>query len=146
MSHALHVSLTRQGGVADLDMESVALGKIHIDSEVLSPDERAGTAKKLLMASALYCYCAALDKALEARKADYRKITAGASLETGNDANGRAKVTGIRLDVTVHMDQEYEFIFERVEKIMKQGCLITASLEAAIPITYNLELDCDDDD
>lgn len=145
MSDALHVSLTRQGGVVDLDMESKALGKIHIDSALLAPDERAGTAKKLLMASALYCYCAALDKALESRKAEYRSIQASASLETGNDATGRAKVTGIRLDVTVHMDQEYEFIFERVEKIMKQGCLITASLEPAIPISYNLQLQCDDD-
>ncbi len=40
------------------------------------------------------------------------------------------------------MDQEYECIFERVEKIMKQGWLITGSLESAIPITYNLQLEC----
>lgn len=145
MSHALSVSLTRRGGKADLDMQSVALGKFCIDSAVLSPDERAGTAKKFLAASALYCYCAALDKALDARKAEYDRIEAQATLETGNDDVGRARVTGIRLDVTVFMDQEYEFIFERVEKVMKQGCLITASLEPAIPITYNLRLECDED-
>lgn len=144
-SHALSVSLTRVGGKVDVDMQSAALGCISIDSAVLSPDERAGTAKKFLAASALYCYCAALDKALDARKAEYRKIEATSTLETGTDDKGRGRVTGITLDVTVFMDQEYEFIFERVEKIMKQGCLITASLEAAFPIHYNLQLDCDDE-
>lgn len=145
MSHALSVSLTRAGSKIDLDMESVALGSISIDSAVLSADERAGTAKKLLAASALYCYCAALDKALDARKAEYRKIEASASLETATDDKGRARVSGITLDVTVFMDQEYEFIFERVEKIMKQGCLVTGSLEPAIPMKYNLQLECDDE-
>ena len=52
MSHELNVSLSRKGGVIDLDMESGALGCVHIDSEKLSADERAGTAKKLLAASA----------------------------------------------------------------------------------------------
>lgn len=47
-------------------------------------------------------------------------------MRTGTDDKGRGRVTGIDLDVTVFMDQEYEFIFDRVEKIMKQGCLITA--------------------
>lgn len=145
MSHALSISLIRQGGKVDVDMQSAALGVISIDSAVLSADERAGTAKKFLAASALYCYCAALDKALDSRNAKYRKIEASATLETGNDDKGRARVTGITLDVTVFMDQEYEFIFDRVEKIMKQGCLITGSLENAFPLTYNLQLDCDDE-
>lgn len=64
---------------------------------------------------------------------------------TGTDDKGRGRVTGIDLDVTVFMDQEYEFIFDRVEKIMKQGCLITGSLEAAFPVKYNLNLECDED-
>ena len=145
MANALEVSLTRKPGVTDLDMQSAAFGSICIDSNKLAPEERAGTAKKLLAASALYCYCAALDKALDSRKAVYQRIEAKSTLETGNDELGRARVTGIRLDVTVYMDEEYEFIFERVEKIMKQGCLVTASLDAAFPVTYNLQLDCDID-
>ncbi|MDO5536168.1 MAG: OsmC family protein [Desulfovibrionaceae bacterium] len=146
MSHELNVSLTRKGGVIDLDMESGALGTVHIDSEKLSADERAGTAKKLLAASALYCYCAALDKALDARNAKYDRIAGKATLETGTDEKGRGRVTAITLDVTVYMDAEYEFIFDRVEKIMKQGCLVTGSLEAGIKMTYNLDLVCDEDD
>ena len=138
MSHELSVSIARRGAKVDLDMESAAFGVISIDGEQIPAEERPGTAKKLLASSALYCYCAALDKALETRSAKYRRIE-------GTDDKGRGRVTGIDLDVTVFMDQEYEFIFDRVEKIMKQGCLITGSLEAAFPVKYNLNLECDED-
>ena len=90
-------------------------------------------------------FSAALDKALETRSAKYRRIEGKATVRTGTDDKGRGRVTGIDLDVTVFMDQEYEFIFDRVEKIMKQGCLITGSLEAAFPVKYNLNLECDED-
>lgn len=145
MAHELSVSITRQGSKVDLDMESAAFGVLSIDGEAIPAEERPGTAKKLLASSALYCYCAALDKALETRSAKYRKIEGKATVQTGTDDKGRGRVVGLSLDVTVHMDQEYEFIFDRVEKIMRQGCLITGSLEGAFPVTYNLQLDCDED-
>lgn len=144
MSHALTVSMTRKGAAIDMDMESGALGTISFNNNDIPADERAGTAKKLLASSALYCYCAALDKALESRKADYQRIEGKATLETGLDDMGRGRVTSIILDVTVFMSEEYEFIFDRVEKIMRQGCLITGSLHEAFPVKYNLELNCDD--
>ena len=145
MSHELSVSIARRGAKVDLDMESAAFGVISIDGEQIPAEERPGTAKKLLASSALYCYCAALDKALETRSAKYRRIEGKATVRTGTDDKGRGRVTGIDLDVTVFMDQEYEFIFGRMEKIMKQGCLITGSLEAAFPVKYNLNLECDED-
>ena len=138
MSHELSVSIARRGAKVDLDMESAAFGVISIDGAQIPAEERPGTAKKLLASSALYCYCAALDKALETRSAKYRRIEGKATVRTGTDDKGRGRVTGIE-------DQEYEFIFDRVEKIMKQGCLITGSLEAAFPVKYNLNLECDED-
>ena len=145
MSHELSVSLSRRGGKVDLDMESGAFGVLTIDGDKIPAEERAGTAKKLLAASALYCYCAALDKALDTRNAKYEKIDAKATLRTGTDDLGRGRVTGIDIDVTVHLDEEYEFIFDRVEKVMRQGCLVTGSLEAAFPVKYNLRLADDED-
>ena len=132
MSHELSVSIARRGAKVDLDMESAAFGVISIDGELIPAEERPGTAKRL-------------DKALETRSAKYRRIEGKATVRTGTDDKGRGRVTGIDLDVTVFMDQEYEFIFDRVEKIMKQGCLITGSLEAAFPVKYNLNLECDED-
>ena len=135
-------SVIHPGGSAHVTR---TFGVISIDGEQIPAEERPGTAKKLLASSALYCYCAALDKALETRSAKYRRIEGKATVRTGTDDKGRGRVTGIDLDVTVFMDQEYEFIFDRVEKIMKQGCLITGSLEAAFPVKYNLNLECDED-
>lgn len=43
------------------------------------------------------------------------------------------------------MGEDYEETFERVSKVLRHGCLISASLEAAFPVTYNLKLECPDD-
>lgn len=145
MSQEISVSLERHGAIIDLDMESAALGRLHIDNDALAEDERAGSAKKLLGASVLYCYIAALDKALDARGARYDKIAGKASVTAGSDDKGRGRILGIVLDVTVHMGEDYEETFERVSKVLRHGCLISASLEAAFPVTYNLKLECPDD-
>jgi len=145
VSQEITVSLQRKGPLIDLDMESQALGKIHVDNNALPEEERAGAAKKLLGASVLYCYVAALDKALETRGAKYDAIDAKATVSAGANDKGQSRILGIRLDIVVHMDSENEEIFERVARVLRHGCLISASLEAAFPIEYNLELECPDD-
>ena len=145
MSQQVSVSLRRRGPVIDLDMESAALGCVHVDNSAIPEDERAGSAKKLLGSAVLYCYVAALDKALDTRGAKYDSIDARAAVTAGVDDKGRGRIVGITLDVVVRMDADYEEIFERVSKIMRNGCLISASLEAAFPVTYNLQLECPDD-
>lgn len=134
----LVVTYTREGDNQHIKTGSTILGDIVIDYTGVSEDERGGTAKQLLASSALYCFCAAFSKALEARGATYDKIYGTATLHTGLDEMKRARVTGIDIDVTVEMDEVHEFTFDRVEKIMKQGCLVTASLDKAFPITYTL--------
>lgn len=145
MSQEVSVELERKGTIIDLNMESKALGEIHVDNDSLPEDERSGSAKKLLGASVLYCYVAALDKALDTRGAKYDSIKAKATVQAGANDKGQARILGIVLDVKVHMDADYEDIFERVAKVLRHGCLISASLEAAFPVTYNLELVCPDD-
>ena len=134
----LSISYSRTGEVHTLHTGSPVIGDLVIDYTDVPDDQRGGTAKQLLASATLYCFCAAVAKALQTRGAVYEKITATASLETGVDDKKRARVTKIAIEVTIHMDEEYEFIFDRVEKIMQQGCLITASLDAAFPVTYKL--------
>ncbi|UZP66618.1 OsmC family protein [Desulfovibrio mangrovi] len=132
------VSYDREGEKQTIHTGSKILGDLDIKYDGVPEDERGGTAKQLLASSALYCFCGALGKALETRGAKYERITGTATLETGVDDKKRARVVGIALAVTVYMDEEFEFIFDRVEKIMQQGCLVTASLHEAFPITYKL--------
>ena len=145
MSQEVTVSLQRRGSLMELDMENAALGCVHVDNNAIPEEERPGSAKKLLGAAVLYCYVAALDKALDTRGAKYESIDARATVTAGTDDKGRGRIVGIVLDVTVHMDADYEDVFERVSKVMRNGCLISASLEAAFPVTYNLQLECPDD-
>lgn len=137
MAHVI-VSYDREGEKQTINTGSKILGELNINYDGVPEDERGGTAKQLLASSALYCFCGALGKALETRGAKYERITGTATLETGMDDKKRARVIGIALDVTVYMDEEFEFIFDRVEKIMQQGCLVTASLHEAFPVTYKL--------
>ncbi|MBQ9453199.1 MAG: OsmC family protein [Desulfovibrio sp.] len=145
MSQQVSVSLQRRGSIIDLDMESTALGCMHVDNSTIPEAERAGSAKKLLGSSVLYCYVAALDKALDTRGAKYESIDAKATVTAGTDDKGRGRILGITLDVIVRMDADFEEIFDRVSKVMRNGCLISASLEPAFPVTYNLQLECPDD-
>lgn len=138
MANELVVSYKREGDKHEINTHSVALGTLNIDYADVPADARGGTAKQLLASSALYCFCSALSGALEARGGKYNSITGTATLETGLDDKKRARVTGIKLEVTVDMPEEYDFIFDRCEKIMQQGCLVTASLEQAFPVTYKL--------
>lgn len=144
MSQDVSVKLTRKGPLIDLDMESGALGAIHVNNDALPEDERSGSAKKLLGASVLYCYVAALDKALDTRGAKYDEIDAQAVVTAGTNDKGQGRILGIVLNIVVRMDSVYEDIFERVAKVLRHGCLISASLEAAFPVTYNLELEYTD--
>lgn len=145
MSQEISVSLERKGPEIDLDFESSALGTVHVDNNALPENERAGSAKKLLGASVLYCYIAALDKALDTRGARYESIVGNATVKAGENDKGQGRIVGIDLNVKVRMDADYEDIFERVAKIMRKGCLVSATLEAAFPINYNLELECPED-
>jgi osmotically inducible protein OsmC len=135
------VTLEREGETQSIHTNSSLLGDIKINYANVPEEERGGTAKQLLAASALHCFCSAFGKALETRGAKYDKISGTATVRTGVDDKKRGRVTGIDLDVTVYMDEEYEFIFERVEKIMRQGCLVTASLAAAFPVEHTLHHD-----
>lgn len=134
----LTVSYLREGERQILHSGSKAMEDIILNYTGIAEDEKGGTAKQLLAFSALYCFCGAFAKALETRGTVFDKIVGSATLETGLDEKKRVRVVRIALDVTVYMDEEYEFIFDRVEKIMKQGCLVTASLENAFPVTYTL--------
>lgn len=140
----ISVSYSRTGEVQHIHTGSSMLGDLTIDQTGVPEDERGGTAKQLLASAALYCFCGAFAKALQTRGAVYDKIVGTAVLETGLNDKKQARVAKIALDVTVYMDEEYEFIFTRVEKIMQQGCLVSASLEAAFPVTYALHHEYED--
>ena len=140
MSQTVTVSLERQGRTFDLDTECMALGKCHVDLDALPENERSGTAKRMLGASVLYCYIGSFADALLARGAAFNKISGTATVEAGDDGTGRRRVLNIVLNINIHLDAAYTETYEHVARIMKKGCLISASLEPAFPITYNLNL------
>ena len=140
MSQTVTVSLERKGKVFDLDTQCMALGKIHVDPDLLPENERSGTAKRMLGASILYCFIGSFADALQARGATFEKITGEAVVTAGDDGTGRRRILGVGLKVSVFMDEASIGVYEHVAKIMRKGCLVSASVEKAFPVTYDLTL------
>ena len=134
----MSVSYSRQGDVHTIETGGVALPKIVVDNTNVPENQRGGTAKQLLGTAAIFCYMSALLGSLDARGVKYSDAKATATLEVGGNELGQGRVKKITIDASVTLSEEDASTFERVEKIMKQGCLITGSLHDGIQMAYNL--------
>ena len=87
----LSVSYQRNGDLHTIHTGGAALGDIVIDNSRVPAEQRGGTAKQLLGASALFCFCAALNSALESRGVRYEDLRATATLEAVMQMGGEAE-------------------------------------------------------
>lgn len=134
----MSISYSRQGDVHTIETGGAALPRIVVDNSSLPEDQRGGTAKQLLGAAAVYCYMSALCSALDARGIEYEKVGATATLDVGSNDLGQGRVKKIAIDAAITLSEDDEPAFERVAKVMRQGCLITGSLHDGIQMSYNL--------
>ena len=108
-------------------------------------DQRGGTAKQLLGAAALYCYAAALNAAMEARGLKYNSLDLTALMDVDANEKGQSRVLKITITANVGIDEEDLDTFDRVARVMKNGCLVTGSLHDGIAMEYKLNPVCEDD-
>lgn len=108
------------------------LADIHADFRTVPPEQRQGTARALLVASALDCFCGTLNAALLSRDVQYRRIIGrGRAEKVQND--GVSRVTKIELDIRVEVDDADAGVLEHCLRIVK-GCMITRSLMDGIEV------------
>lgn len=138
MADTLTVSYSCKEDVHTIETGGVVLPQIVIDNRGVPQEQRGGTAKRLLAAASLYCYCSMLEAALLTRDVDFDDISATAELELGRNEQGRSRVLKMTIRCSVRVNERDEAIFQRVEKIMAQGCLVTGSLHDGIATEYEL--------
>lgn len=102
------------------------LGDMHADFSAVPPEKRQGTARALLVAAALDCFCGTLNAALLARDVQYRSIR-GTGRAEKVQRDGVSFVTRIEIDVQVEADEADRETLEHCLAIVK-GCMITRSL------------------
>jgi osmotically inducible protein OsmC len=119
-----------------LSWGSKAMPDLRIDYSGIPLPERGGTANRLLCASALYCFASTLTAALTARGVKSPGIRGRAVSETVKDEYQRIKLSKIRIEVTVSLEEKYLPVLEKCIKIMEKGCFITSSLEKAVAFEY----------
>ena len=141
----LTVAYHRNGDVHTIETGGAALGNIVIDNTNVPTDQRGGTAKQLLGAAALYCYAAALNAAMEARALKYTSLDLTALMDVDANEKGQSRVMKITITANVGIDEEDLDLFDRVARVMKNGCLVTGSLHDGIEMEYKLNPVCDED-
>lgn len=132
------INYTRQGDVHTMKTGGGALPELVVDNSAVPQDERGGTAKQLLGCAAVFCYMSALIGVLDSRGIAYSNASATATLDVGGNAAGQGRVKKIAINAHVSVAAKDQPVFARVEKIMRQGCLITGSLHDGIEMEYNL--------
>ena len=141
----LTVKYPRDGDVHTIETGGAALPKIIVDNTGIPADQRGGTAKQLLGSAALFCYASALVAAMDTRALKYTSLDLSATLDVGANEKGQSRVQKITIDANVGIDEEDLDLFERVARIMKNGCLVTGSLHDGIEMAYNLNPVYDED-
>ena len=130
---------TKEGDIQTFDLGKGPFSKLVIDPSQLPEDQRSGGAKQLLAAAALSCYTQALQVALDSRGANYTNFKAKVSMDLGSNDLGQSRVQRMTIETRLDLPEEDREIFERVEKIMKQGCMVVGSLKDSIAINYDLQ-------
>lgn len=141
----LTVAYHRDGDVHTIDTGGAALKQIVVDNTNIPADKRSGTAKQLLCASALYCYASALNAAMEARGLNYTSLDLNAVMDVDANEKGQSRVLKITITANVGIDEEDLDLFDRVARVMKNGCLVTGSLHDGIEMVYQLNPIYDED-
>ena len=135
----MSVKFEKNGDVLTFEFGLPGLEKLVVDYTGIPRDKRAGLAKTFLQAAVISCYTTALEASLEARGGNYETITAETALSFGKNTLGQGRVLAMTLSVDVNgLDRASSSCFERCAKIMRNGCLVSGSLEDGINMTYNL--------
>lgn len=77
--------------------------------------------------------------AMLARDVEFDDLHATAELEMGRNEQGKSRVLKMTIRCSVRVNERDEAIFQRVQKMMAQGCLVTGSLHDGIAMEYELE-------
>ena len=141
----LSVAYHRNGDVHTIETGGAALGNIVVDNSKVPADQRGGTAKQLLASAALYCYAAALNAAMEARGLNYTSLDLNAVMDVDSNEKGQSRVMKISITANVGVEEDDLDTFDRVARVMKNGCLVTGSLHDGIEMEYKLNAVCEED-
>lgn len=118
-----------------LSMGGRGLHDIQVDLKNVPQDQRGPSVGiRLLSASALYCLAVTLGNELTTRGATIKSLTGRVTSEKTRDDYYRAKVARLNIKMDVDVDDADLPILEECRGIMKDGCLMTYSLNEGIGV------------
>ncbi len=115
-----------------------ALNDIDVELSRIPEDKRAGAARSILAASAIYCMSGFLYQMLRARGVDVNGISATSSVQMGKDDKDKNFVEGLNLEIHVDIPDESRDVYDRCVNILKDGCIVTRSLKKGIHVNHTI--------
>jgi uncharacterized OsmC-like protein len=117
-----------------------ALEDIVVALTKLPEEKRSGIARKLLAAAATYCMAGSLKLCLEENGVEIDGLSAYSKIKMGKAESGINIVETIDLKVLITVPEENYKELEHCREILKEGSLITRSLERGIKVNHSILL------
>jgi uncharacterized OsmC-like protein len=117
-----------------------ALEDIVVALTKLPEEKRSGIARKLLAAAATYCMAGSLKLCLEENGVEIDDLSAYSKIKMGKAESGINIVETIDLKVLITVPEENYKELEHCREILKEGSLITRSLERGIKVNHSILL------
>ena len=125
-------------GKLEISYNSPLLEDHLLDYPSVPEEERLGQMRRLLCASVVGCFTGTVYFALASRGAQIKTLKGTGVASTGKADESSPKVRTIDIRVEVDIDDEDSQIFERVKKIVEEGCLISRSIAPSITVTHSI--------
>jgi uncharacterized OsmC-like protein len=117
-----------------------ALEDIVVALTKLPEEKRSGIARKLLAAAATYCMAGSLKLCLEENGVEIDGLSAYSKVKMGKAESGINIVETIDLKVLITIPEENYKELEDCREILREGSLITRSLERGIKVNHSILL------
>ena len=117
-----------------------AVNDIVVALSKVPEDKRHGVARKFLAASVTYCMTGYILYFLKRKGVDVSDIHTSSQIHIGKDESGSSAVKEIDLHITVDIPEKDLNILESCRTILKNGCLISKSLENGIAVNRSISL------
>jgi osmotically inducible protein OsmC len=125
-----------------LTFHHAALDDTVITLAALPETQRAGVARKLLAASAAYCFASTLDMCLRQKGVKPHEISAEATINMDTHKGVVPTIQSIDLDVRVTVPREDSDDVDQCRTLLGDGSLVTKSLQQSIPVNHTITQKC----
>ncbi len=115
-------------------------GKISMDEPEPLGGGTAPNAAMMLSSAVGHCLCASLLFCVGKSKGEAEDLSADVETSLAKNERGRWRIEGIKVNISLEMDDENQKKFERCRELFEDFCIVTASIRQGIKVDVDLDI------